>query len=160
MGVQHHQRPRIPRDQAPRRQSRGCLLVVIGFLALCCNLLSITALAHPAPTLPPYSHTIGAVSYPSKWEMILFSEGFGSFRTSDSHATVLSNYKAILATYGWEGWWYRDRNGYCYTILIIENNPFMAKTPPGQTSIALKLRAAFESEIGAPGPLGAPADCK
>lgn len=108
----------------------------------------------PAPSIPTYPRTEGLASYPAPWGIALFGESFGGFTTRDSYAAVRAYYSVALPMAGFEQGWYRGRNGLCYTLLILENDPRRAGVSPGQTSIAFKLRTAFTSEIGTTAPAG------
>ncbi len=86
----------------------------------------------------------------------VLGEAFGGFQTRDSYETVRNYYTVRLAEQGWGQRWYVNRAGSCYLLLIIENDPRYARTPPGVTSISFKLRQAFHSELNG----DAPAGCK
>ena len=137
---------------------RGCLLGVVVALALCIAILGFgwryIDRTYRVPIIPPYPNAVGNTHYPNRLEMALLGEAFGGFQTHDTHEMVQVYYRAALAARGWEGEWYRDRDGYCYALLIIENDPRQAGVPSGTTSIAFKLRYAFDVELGKNAPPG------
>lgn len=134
----------------PKRRLRGCLFGV-GVLVLCIALPALALFGldrtSTAPIIPPYPNVERGASYTSRWSMELFDEDFGGFRTTDTHSQVQQYYRERLAQEGWDGWWYRASDGHCYTLLIIKNDSRAAGVPPGVTSIALKLRPVFTSEV-------------
>lgn len=140
------------------KNRRGCLLGAVTIFALCIAILGLGLLyidrTHRAPVIPSYPRAVGNAHYPARWEMALTGESFGGFQTRDPYKTVTEYYHTALTARGWEGEWYRDRNGYCYTLLILENDPIQAHVPPGTTSIAFKLRYAFDVELGKNAPPG------
>jgi hypothetical protein len=126
-----------------------CIVLVIGLLWAAYQLSQ----AHLAPALPPYPNVVRAC-YPSRLEAQLMGEAFCGIETRDSYRTVVDYYDAHLPQHGWEKRWYRNPAGICYTLLIIQNDPTYARTPPGVTSLAFKLRQAFYSELNTTAPPG------
>jgi len=133
----------------PRRRPRGCLLGISGFLGLCIALLALALFildrTSATPIIPPYPNVEGRASYPSRWGIELFNEDFSGFRTTDTHPQVLHYYRERLAQEGWDGWWYRAKDGHSKTPLIIKNDSRAGGIPPGVTRIALKVRPIFTS---------------
>lgn len=103
-----------------------------------------------APTIPPYPSVVGFSGTPSPFEAQSVGKADGSFRTRDAPEVVGSFYTTMFREQGWEKrgsrHWYRNRAGYCYTLLVIQNDPVMAKDAPGMASFVIRLRQAYTQE--------------
>lgn len=89
-----------------------CGILVIGMLRAAYQLNQ----ANLAPALPPYPNVVRAC-YPSRLEAQLLSKAFCGIETRDSYRAVVAYYNSQLPQYGWDGRWYRNPAGYCYTLL-------------------------------------------
>ena len=134
---------------------RGCVILLVGVLAVLLLMPQLFSSYLP-PKLPHYPNVEGNAHYPYRLEALVLGEAFGGFQTRDSYKTVREYYRERLVEQGWQRGWYKNRAGRCYTLLIIENDPKYARTPPGVTSISFKLREPFHSELER----DAPAGCK
>src|SRR5690242_6457260 len=70
-----------------------------------------------APAIPPYPN-VERACYPSRLEAQILGEAFCGLETRDSYRAVVDFYNSYLPQYGWNGHWYRNAAGYCYTLLI------------------------------------------
>lgn len=129
------------------RERFGGVVALVGIATLLIAVLLIVADQLP-PDIPRYPNVEGDAYYPERLEARLLGKALGSFQTPDSYETVLDYYSRRLAVQGWDGRWYTNRAGRCYTLLIIHNSPRPAT--PHLTSISFKLRQRFDSDKDAP----------
>lgn len=142
------------------RQIIGWYATVVAIIAACLLGWLWSNRDYRAPLIPPYPNVIGFSGTPSPFEAQTFGKADGGFRTRDAPEVVSAFYTTMFREQGWEKrgsrHWYRNRASYCYTVLIIQNDPAQAKVAPGMASFVIRLRQAHIQEKV----LDAPPGCK